>query len=173
MRLAAVVAAKYNLDRSVMGYLDAYGAGEERRGKIIRTLVLSVLVLAVIGGLVWWRFRNWAEDKRADEFFSKLRSGDYRAAHAFWGCTEQRPCRDYSFDRFLEDWGPKSPHANLNAMEVTQTKSCSTGVIKIVKFPSDEVHLWIDRQTKTLGFSPWPVCNPRMQVDLKTGQPAQ
>jgi hypothetical protein len=155
-----------------MGYLDAYGAGEERRAKIIKTLVLIAVVIAILGGIAWWRFRNWAEDKRAEEFFAMLRSGDYKGAHALWGCTDERPCRDYSFDRFMEDWGPKSQH-NPNAMQVTDTKSCSSGVIKVLKYPGDEVHLWIDRRTKTIGFSPWPVCNPRMQVDLKTGQPAQ
>jgi hypothetical protein len=155
-----------------MGYLDAYGAGEERRAKIIRTLLLAVLVLAILGGIAWWRFRNWSEDKRAEEFFAKLRAGDYKGAHALWGCTDERPCRDYSFERFMEDWGPKSQH-NVTGMQIADTKSCSAGVIKVLKFPSDEVHLWIDRQSKTIGFSPWPVCNPRMQVDLKTGQPAQ
>ncbi|HET8546436.1 MAG TPA: hypothetical protein VFL57_00450 [Bryobacteraceae bacterium] len=156
-----------------MGYLDAYGAGEERRAKIVRTLVLSLIILAVLAGIVWWRFRNWAENKRVEQFFSDLRGGDYKSAYSLWGCTDARPCRDYSFDRFMEDWGPKSAHANLSAMQVAETKSCSGGVIKILKFPADEVVLWVDRQTKTIGFSPWPVCNPRMQVDLKTGQPAQ
>jgi hypothetical protein len=156
-----------------MGYLDAYGAGHERRAKIVRILVLSVLTLAIVGGIAWWRFRNWSEDQRTAEFFDKLRAGDYREAHALWGCTPESPCRDYSFDRFMEDWGPRSKHANVGAMQVAETKSCSAGVIKIVKFPQDEVALWIDRQTKIIGFSPWPVCNPRMQVDLKTGQPVQ
>jgi len=32
------------------GYLDQYGAGEERRGKIIRNVVIAVVALVVIGG---------------------------------------------------------------------------------------------------------------------------
>ena len=32
------------------GFLDQYGAADERRGKIIKTLVISLLTLVVVGG---------------------------------------------------------------------------------------------------------------------------
>ena len=148
-----------------MGYLDAYGEGVERRHRIIKILLLSLLGLLILGALAWWRFRNFREDQALDRFFQALRNRDYKTAYASWGCTVEQPCRDYSYEKFLEDWGPKSPHADVAAMQITDTKSCSTGVIKFVKFPTDEVELWVDRNTKNLGFAPWPVCNPRMQVD--------
>ena len=35
------------------GYLDQYGAGDERRIKIIKTWVISLVTLAVLGGLAF------------------------------------------------------------------------------------------------------------------------
>ena len=148
-----------------MGYLDAYGAGEERRNRIIKRLLIAALIVVVIGIGLWFRFRNWAEDQQVSRFLELLRGKDYKTAYSLWGCTFDRPCRDYSFEKFMEDWGPQSPHADAAAMQVTDTKSCSSGVIKFVKSPQDVVQLWVDRRTRQIGFAPWPVCNPRMQVD--------
>jgi hypothetical protein len=149
-----------------MSYLDDYGVGVERRHRMIKISLLTLLGLLVLAGILWFRFRNFREDQAVDRFFAALRNKDYQGAYVFWGCTVDHPCRDYSFEKFMEDWGPKSPHADLAAMQITETKSCSGGIIKFVKFPNDQVELWVDRSTKYIGFAPWPVCNPRMQVDV-------
>ena len=36
------------------GFLDDYGAGDERRARIIKTAVISVVVLAVVSGLLYF-----------------------------------------------------------------------------------------------------------------------
>lgn len=149
-----------------MGYLDGYGEGVERRNRIIKILLLTLLGLLILGGILWFRFRNFREDQAVDRFFEALRNRDYQAAYIYWGCSVTKPCRDYSYEKFMEDWGPQSRHADVGAMKIADSKSCSGGVIKFVKFPADQVELWVDRTTKTIGFAPWPVCNPRMQVDV-------
>ena len=40
------------------GYLEQYGAGDERRIKIIKTIVISLLSIAVIGGVLFFWFHN-------------------------------------------------------------------------------------------------------------------
>lgn len=145
------------------GYLENFGAGEEKREKRRWRIVFSVLGLLVISGASYFAFRNYREEKQLTLFFDTLNQRNYKAAYEMWGCTEQTPCRDYSFDRFQEDWGPKSKHANLSAMKVVKTKSCGGGIIRIVDFGAgDEVNLWVDRKDRMIGFAPWPVCNPRM-----------
>ena len=147
------------------GYLEGYGAGEERREKTIRWIILSVVLLAVIAIAGYYQFRNYREEKQIGAFLELLKRQDYKAAYALWGCTDAHPCPQYALDKFLEDWGPKSPHANIAAAKLAKTKSCNTGIIQFIEFPgNDEVQLWVERRDKVLGFAPWPVCNPRMQV---------
>jgi hypothetical protein len=146
-------------------YLEGYGVGEERREKTIRWIVLSAILFAVLGIGAYFQFRNYREEKQIQAFFDALKRKDYKSAYAMWGCTDAHPCPQYAFDKFMEDWGPKSPHADVASAKVTKTKSCDTGIIQFVEFPGDgEVQLWVERRDKVLGFAPWPVCNPRMQV---------
>jgi len=40
------------------GFLDEYGAGDERRARIIKLILVSVVVAAVLSGLLYFLFRN-------------------------------------------------------------------------------------------------------------------
>ena len=143
------------------GYLEQYGAGDEKREKLRKKIVLSVLGLIVVSGALYFTFRNYREEKQLTIFFDLLKQQNYKAAYELWGCTEKTPCRDYAFERFQEDWGPKSKHTNLGAMKVLKTKSCSGGIIRILDFGGgEEVNLFVDRKDRFIGFAPWPVCNP-------------
>jgi hypothetical protein len=142
-------------------YLEEYGAGEERREKIIKRVLLVVLLLAVISGSAYLFFRNYFEIRRANHFFALVRSHNYRSAYTLW-CPPSKPCPGYSFDRFLEDWGPKGVYGDLSTMRVVKTRGCADGVIIQIDLGKggEDVYLWVSRQDKLLGFAPWPVCNP-------------
>jgi hypothetical protein len=146
------------------GYLEGYGVKEERRERIVKRILLTGLLLLVAGGaLYYFIFRNYHEKQQAKLFFELLRKQNYQAAYRLWGCTEATPCRDYPMDRFMEDWGPDSPHANLSALRITKTRGCRTGVIVEIEFEEDEPeYLWVERNDRMIGFAPWPVCNPRL-----------
>ncbi|MFN3322266.1 MAG: hypothetical protein ACK5AZ_02120 [Bryobacteraceae bacterium] len=144
-------------------FLENYGAGEERRERIIKRIALSVLLLAVMGGILYYNFRNYKEERQSRLFFERLQAQDYEGAYQTWGCTPDTPCRDYSFEKFMEDWGPQSPHADLTALSVKTSRSCENGIIQTATFASgDSVMLWVERSDLSLGFAPWPVCNPRI-----------
>jgi hypothetical protein len=144
-------------------FLDDYGVAEARRGRILKFILVALLVLVVAGGALYFSFRNYREQKQAKMFLNLLRDRRYEQAYRLWGCTPASPCRDYSFEKFLEDWGPDSPHADLARMEVVHTRSCSQGIIQILRFgQDDEVRLWVSRGDLTLGFAPWPICDPRI-----------
>lgn len=150
------------------GYLETYRAGEERREKILIRLSIAMAVLLVAGGILWWYFRDYTEEKQIQQFLSALEQKDYKRAYSFWGCTFENPCRDYNFERFMEDWGPSGKHANAAAAKLTTKKSCGLGIIQYVRFPAEEVQLWVDRKDMIIGFAPWPICNPRMPKESVT-----
>ncbi len=147
------------------GYLSNYGAGEERRAKLIRRWSFIVLGVLLIAGVFYFSLRDRAEKAQIAKFLDLLGKKDYRGAYALWGCTEAHPCRDYNFDRFLEDWGPASPHKDYSKAHLSRSRSCDAGVIATIDFGRGEpVLLWVTRKDKTLGFAPWPVCTPKMRA---------
>ncbi len=139
------------------GYLEEYGTRDVRREKVTKWLVISVIVLtiAVIAG--YFIFRTYPAKRKTEAFLEDLNRHDYRAAYRLWGC--EQPCRDYSFEKFMEDWGPQSDFKNPSSAEIRKTRFCKTGVIVTLGYPgAKEIPLWYERSNGTLGFSPWPVC---------------
>jgi hypothetical protein len=147
----------------VTGFLDSYGAGAERREKIVKRMVLGALAALVVAVTLYFVFRNWGEDRQARLFLDLLKKQDYQSAYRLWGCTPATPCRDYRFEKFMEDWGPQSAHGNTAAVRIAKTRSCADGVIYTLEYGKDDsLLLWVGREDKVLGYAPWPSCNPRM-----------
>jgi hypothetical protein len=144
------------------GYLDNFGVVDAKREKRNKRIVISLLSIAVAGGLLWYFFRDWKEEARVREFFALLEKKDFKQAYALWGCTDATPCRDYAFDKFLRDWGPESIAGNVAAVQRGKVKSCSGGIIQQMTIKGEEVNLFVDRANLQLGFAPWPVCKPRI-----------
>ena len=147
------------------GYLETYGEAEERSAKktrMVKLFFVSLGVGSVLAFLLLTFFKNYSEEQRVKAFVDTLKKQDYRAAYAMWGCTEATPCRDYSFDKFQDDWGPKSAHADASLAQVGDGDTCGTGVMVPVDYKgAEQVQLWIERGTKTIGFSPDPECRKR------------
>jgi hypothetical protein len=164
------------------GYLEEYGAGEEKRGKIIRWTLLGVVGALAVGAVLYFALRNFSEDRVARQFVAALQQKDYERAYRFWGCSPEKPCRDYQFDKFMEDWGPKSPYADASNVRIEHPQltpgalgwirnalgiqySCQDGVIYNLNFGKGEPALiYVLRKDGTIGFAPWPVCAPRIQM---------
>lgn len=138
------------------GYLDNYGAGEERRNKLIVRAVLAFLAIVVVSVAGYYGLRNRKEKGRIESFREILQRQDYKAAYTFWGCTDEKPCPHYRFDKFLEDWGPKSGHTDFSSMQPVRTVTCRDGYGQGWKFGDDTVHLWVVREDQSLSFAPWP-----------------
>jgi len=140
------------------GYLDNYGAGEERRIRIIKRIVISLVSAVVLGGILFFVFHNFREERQVKQFLSLLKSGDYKGAYTLFGCTDAKPCRAYPFDKFMEDWGPSSGHNPANA-RVTGSRSCGSGVILTVDYGQNRREkLWVERKDRTVGFPPFDGC---------------
>jgi len=139
------------------GYLETYGAGDERKEKIFKTVVISAVAALVLGALLYALFHNYPEERQARRFFALLRSRDYTAAYALWGCTDSQPCRDYAMKEFMKDWGPdKGPVADVDVLDA---ESCGSGVIVEVDAGKiGDQKLWVERDTHLLGFPPFERC---------------
>ena len=93
------------------GYLEAYGAAEQQRANRLHLLKNASIILAcvvVVGLILYGTFKNYSQEHKAKTFVALLSAHDYKAAYAMWGCTDSHPCTEYPFDKFMEDWGPKS-----------------------------------------------------------------
>ncbi len=167
-------------------FLAGYGVEEERRERLIKRALLVLLALLLGGGAFYLGFRTYPARRQVNQFLEYLKQKDYRSAYRLWGCTETSPCRDYTFEKFMEDWGPTSPHGQPEGARIRRMSwracgpgflymlgtlaarafgecgcDCGSGVIHTVAFPGgEEVALWYERKDKTLGFAPWPACLP-------------
>ena len=139
------------------GYLENYGAGDERREKITKTAVIAVLAVLAAGALAYFIFHNYPEERQAKRFFELLRAQDYKDAYALWGCTDAKPCRDYVMTEFMKDWGPEQ--GPVGAVEVLDAESCGSGVIvEIDAGKAGDKKLWVERDTRVLAFPPFERC---------------
>jgi hypothetical protein len=147
-------------------YLEAYGAAEEHRARVLGIVKTSSIVLAcvlVAGLILFGIFKNHSEEQRAKTFVGLLQARNYPAAYAMWGCTDAHPCPEYPFTKFQEDWGPQSSHANESVARIGMTQSCGSGVLIRLDYqgPQEPVSLWVERDSGVISFAPWPECPGR------------
>jgi hypothetical protein len=138
------------------GYLDTYGAGDERREKIVKTIIFSLIAVIVIGGPLVFMLYDYRQESQVRRFFHLLDAHNYQAAYALWGCTQAQPCAGYPMSSFLEDWGPQKDVRNAH---ITRSRSCGSGVIVTVDMDTNrQEKLWVQRDDLTLAFSPFAGC---------------
>ena len=141
------------------GYLDNFGVSEARRERKVKRVVQVLLALLVGGFGAYVFLHDFQERRQVSKFIDLMREGNHNEAYRLWGCDPAKPCRDYNMARFLEDWGPKSPHADFSKVHVRRSRSCGNGLIQILEFsPGDEIPIYIDRQQHSLSFSPYDYC---------------
>jgi len=139
------------------GYLDQYGAGDARRIKIMKIAAIAVAAIILIGGPLLFIFHNYRQESQVKQFFKLLDAHRYQEAYALWGCTDAHPCKGYSMDSFLADWGPGK--ADVSNFRIERSRSCGSGVILTVDFDKNrQEKLWVERDSLTIGFSPMPGC---------------
>ncbi len=132
-----------------------YGVSDAKREKTVKWIVIGLLSTLIIGGFLYYRFKDFREERQVSQFLEFLSARNYPQAHALWGCTPQKPCRDYNFEKFMEDWGPNSPHAAAAQAKVLDVRACPSGIIATLGFPAHQTQLWVDRSDKAISFAPW------------------
>jgi hypothetical protein len=144
------------------GYLDEYGAGDERRARIIKTIVVSVVGLAILCGLFYFFFRNYRQEQQAKRFFELLEAHNYEAAYNLWNPSEQDR-RDYPMPSFMRDWGP--PGVDVKNFSILDAESCGNNVIVDTDLGNaGDKKVWVNRQTLELSFGPYQFCPQQNRI---------
>ncbi len=139
-----------------MAYFDEYGQADARRERFFKILVAALLISVAFGFLYYVFFRNWREEWQARRFLNALQAGEYQDAYQYWGCSVEEPCRLYPYDEFLEDWGPESPLGRVEGFSLGHSYTQRSGVIIALEINGQEhPNLWVDGETKVVGFYPY------------------
>lgn len=140
------------------GYLEGYGAGEEHREKLLKRIGWIALAAIVVGCCLYFGFHNFRQKQAVKHYLALLRSGDYHAAYTMW----QADAQNYPFQKFMEDWGPKSSYSNPSSLHIDNVEACGSGVIFNLGYPHQQpIPLWVERSTDVISFAPWPQCPGR------------
>ena len=111
------------------GYLEQYGDGEEKRTRIILTTIITLVSVLLLGSLGWYLFECHKQEGLVKDFLTSLRQGDLAGAYRIWGCTSQKPCKGYSFEKFQGDWGnTKNNPPDLTVLSISDSEGCQSGV---------------------------------------------
>ncbi len=135
-------------------YLGSYGVKDAKREKRFYQIAGTIIGTALLGAFLWYYFRTWGEEQAVKQFFANLQAKNYKAAYTQFGCTGASPCRDYAFDKFLEDWGDKSTFADVSNVSLGLVEPCGNMVWVEVKRPGKPaIGLAVDPQTKAVGYA--------------------
>lgn len=138
-------------------YLTNYGVTDARREKRFFRTAAIVIGSALLGTFLYFHFRTFSDERQVKDFLAMLARKDYRAAYAKFGCPQE--CRDYKFNRFLEDFGDKSTFADVGNVKITLAEPCGNTVWVSVKHPKHaEIGLSVDRNDRTITFAPEARC---------------
>jgi len=134
------------------GFLDEYGAGDERRARIVKIVVVSVIGLAILSGLLYFFFRNYRQEQQAKRFFELLQAHNYQAAYDMWVSSDAER-NGYPLAAFLQDWGPQT--MDVHSFTIMDAESCGNSVIVDADLgPVGDKKVWVNRQSLELSFPP-------------------
>ncbi len=138
-------------------YLQQYGAGEERRNRAIKWIVIGCIAAVIVVWAAYLFFHNYPEKTIANRFVADINKRDYKGAYRLWGCTPQTPCPNYDYNRFMQDWGPNKNVAP--PWHVQSVDGCKTFVTVNVQAAGSELEsLAVARNDHALSFAPAPEC---------------
>ncbi len=113
-------------------------------------LVLFVVLIAIIVGLLGFRFWNSRQERAVSQFLVVLEQKNYQEAYRLWQAAPS-----YTYDNFVRDWGESGDYGKIREFEILG--SLSKGAIVIVTVRINGVNppleLVVDRKTLGLAFS--------------------
>jgi len=147
-----------------MTLMDAqeYDPVRERRRKLrIWTAVSLVIVIAFLA----WMFRFWPEERIVDHFFAALQQQQFEKAYGIWfhdpdWKQHQQQYAQYPYNEFYRDWGPGGEYGPIKSYRIYASgtpKGGGSGVIVevIVNERFEHARIWVEKNNKTLTFSPY------------------
>ena len=119
------------------GYLDQYGAGEERREKIIKTVVISLVALVVVGRHRCFSFFTiTARNSRSSASSACCRRTTTRRPTRC-GCAPRRPERLSVSMPSCRIGVRRAGTRDVSDFRIAKSRSCGSGVILTVDFGNE------------------------------------
>ncbi|MFZ3200185.1 MAG: hypothetical protein WA175_03435 [Candidatus Acidiferrales bacterium] len=135
-----------------------------------RRYALIALAFIVLGaGGLWYLLRFHTERITVRHFMDAVIAGNMEQAYQIW-----QPSASYSFQDFLNDWGPNGYYGPVRSFRIEQSEAPKGGgssvIVKILvspdqSFPADdnapgqnnvkEVELWVDIKDQSISFPPY------------------
>jgi len=145
------------------GYLDHYGAGEDRRNRIVAWIASSAVAAVILAALGWYLFEYHHQESQVKQFLAAVRAQDFKTAYRIWGCTEQHPCRHYSIESLMEDWGGPGTKPEWMpdpaVLGIIDSQTCNDAVLIHVAVNRKRTEtLWLQQNEDGIGFAPYPNC---------------
>lgn len=141
-------------------YLQQYGAGDERRSRIIKIIILSCLAIVIVAIAAYFFYHNYPEKQVVKHFLAQLNAHQYEQAYRDWGCTPDHPCPNYNYERFMQDWGPNQKISS--PWGIASVDGCRTFVTINVQAAGAELQsLSVQRDNRSLSFAPSPECQEK------------
>lgn len=139
-------------------YLQHYGAGDERRSRILKRIVIASVVVIVLAIAAYLFFHDYPEKQAVNHFLAEVNGHQYQAAYRDWGCTPSHPCRDYDYNRFMQDWG-----SNVSSpWKIASVDGCKTFVTVNAQANGAELQsIAVERGTHSMSFAPAPECQEK------------
>ena len=140
-----------------------------------KRLIIIAIVVVVAGFAFWWFTRYWPEERVVNKFFEALERKDYETAFGIYNADpewKQHPEKysQYPLNQFMLDWGPSGEAGVITSHKIDCVKepdkkgfASPSGVIVAVTLNNrqDDTSIWVEKKTKTLTNSPFPlVCHP-------------
>ncbi len=147
-------------------YLQNYGAGEDRRNSIIKRIVLISLAIIVVACTLFFILHNYPEKQLVKHFLTEVNDKQYKNAYKTWNCAASGTCRDYDYQRFVQDWGPSK---NISSpWKIASVDGCTAFVTINVQAGGAELQsLSVNRGSNGIGYAPSPEC---MEKKIRLGR---
>jgi hypothetical protein len=147
-----------------MTLLDAqdYDPAAERRRRV--RIITAVALVLLLAGLAF-AYRNWPEERVANQFFDALEHRDYEGAYGIWMHDPQwkqhvERHSQYPFSEFHRDWGPGGEWGLIQSYHIYASgtpKGGGSGVVVevVVNDRAEHARVWVEKSDKSLSFSPY------------------
>lgn len=121
-----------------------------RRRMIIAAIV--IIAILIIAGLLYWPY--YSARTTATHFMDALVQHNYQKAYFLW----QANPRDYTMDRFMQDWGPGSPWGTIRTYRVLKVENPpgghSSGFVATIEINGmhDTAQVWVEKKNHAMSF---------------------
>jgi hypothetical protein len=151
---------------------------DEARARRRRAIIIVAVAVVIVIAAVLWLNRFYPEEHVVNQFFEALQQQSFEKAYGVWmHDPDWKEHRDrysrYSYNDFIKDWGPggewgiiKNHHVDCTAVPSGYSGSpfaTASGVVVVVTVNervADKANLWVQKDDKTLGLSPFTaVCH--------------